>query len=237
MSWCRSKIENTSCESFLSTLLCPVSISKYLPEPAFNIDNELFLPQVPDKSLIHQSLLVWSPLPNVFCRRLETCTTNSWWASGARRRWRCPTMTWRTPWTARTRRTQVEHARVRSHFEPVCVRDSSSPGGWVAERMTSLRRTGVAHMSDGVYLTSIWKSPKGLRGGGHSKWGEKNVHVHVWQQQKYLCLPLHLFQLRLVFSDHLGSMHGKISTFKVRRACYAHFICSCLLIVQICTIC
>lgn len=110
-----------------SALLFSTLIFKYPSEPVVNIDNELFLPQAPDKSCIHQSLLIWSPLLDVFCRRLETCTTSSWWASGERRRWRCLMMTWRTLSTARTQRTQVPHAPAWSQFESVRVRDSCSP--------------------------------------------------------------------------------------------------------------
>lgn len=59
----------------------------------------------------------------VYCRRLETCTMSSSWASGERRRWRCLMMTWRTLLTARTRRTQVFICMHVFTVQHLCRRD------------------------------------------------------------------------------------------------------------------
>lgn len=141
-----SNIQTTSCESTLYIFLSQRSFFPRwsLSYPSeFNIDHEISLPQAPDKSCIHRSLLIWSPRLNVFCRRLDTCTTSSWWASGERRRWRCLTTTWRTCSTARTRRTQVR----------ICQSEGFVPSWeWATESFTN--RCGAC-VNDGVRLTRV----------------------------------------------------------------------------------
>lgn len=187
--WSSSKytVETPSCESILQIFLSqrsffpPWSLS-FPSEPVFNIDHEIFLPRAPDKSCTRRSLLIWSPRLNVFCRRLETCTTSSWWASGERRRWRCLTTTWRTRSTARTQRTQVPNACAWSRFESVRVRDSYSPED---ESQRALQT------SDGqTAVLSEWMAAPVSRGFVQWKntkvqlsvlnWGLKWPNVHIW---------------------------------------------------------
>lgn len=169
-----------------STLLFPPWSLSFPSEPVFNIDHEIFLPQAPDKSCIHRSLSIWSPRLNVFCRRLETCTTSSWWASGERRRWRCLTTTWRTCSTARTQRTQVPHACAWSRLESVRVRDSCSPESVTNFRQTAIVSVGMtARVSRGFVDWINTKVQRSLL-----TWGKECPHVHIWRSGR--CLPLHL---------------------------------------------
>lgn len=86
---------------------------KYSSELMFNIYSESKEPHchslqpAPAKIRFAYECCSDPPSLDVFCRRLETCTTSSWWASGVRRRWRCLMMTWRTLSIARTQKTQV----------------------------------------------------------------------------------------------------------------------------------
>lgn len=168
-----------------------------------NIYNELFLPPAPDKSCIHRSLLLWSLLLDVFCRRLETCTTSSWWASGERRRWRCLMMTWRTLSTARTQRTQVPHAHAWSHFESVRVRESCSPEDESQRAFqTSDGQVWRLHEWQRLpheYLVNNKKAPS-----ADTSFTDLMVGKSSWP-----CLAAKNKNLYLPLTYHLGSMHGK----------------------------
>lgn len=137
--------------------------------------------------MMHSLVLFSSPLLNVCCRRLETCTTSSWWASGERRRWRCLTMTWRTLWTARTRRTQVLRARAPSQHESVRMRASCSPD----DKSQRALQTSDTCRNDIACLTSIWwmKNTKGHRAFLTDSRVEKYSCPHLAAKKKDLSLP------------------------------------------------
>lgn len=170
----------------------PSSVLLFLPRWSLGIPQSQWLTLITNsfshKRLInlanYRSLLIWSPFSDVFCRRSETCTTSSWWASGERRRWRCLMMTWRTLSTAKTQRTQVPHAYTLDH--------SLDLSEWEIHA-----RLGMSHREhfklqmdrcDSVYLTSICWTRNNQSASHFLDWLDKKVLI--WQPKRRTCTSL-----------------------------------------------